>query len=224
MISSKKIKKGQIENFISDATQTTLDLKLSNDVADYTTATTPLAGTEIALVEQGGTFKKVAVSEFGGGSSDLLFDYVNPNGVYITGITTEIEHVNFKIPANTLNSYDGLSFPEIIFEALPISDTQTYFFIRISTDGVFSSSLPFIFRNNYGAFASRAVYKMRRSFTIINNILIGCVNTSFSSNDDSRQTITETAIDTSQDFWIHISSITNNATNQIRLNKLKITK
>lgn len=42
---------------------------LTNDVSDYTTATTPLAGTEIALVEQGGTFKKVAVSEFGGGAS-----------------------------------------------------------------------------------------------------------------------------------------------------------
>ena len=67
MISSKKIKKGQIEDFISDATQTALDLKLSNNPTDYTDATTPLAGTEIALVEQGGTFKKVAVSELGGG-------------------------------------------------------------------------------------------------------------------------------------------------------------
>ena len=40
------------------------DQVLTNDTTDYTDATTPLAGTEIALVEQGGTFKKVAVSEF----------------------------------------------------------------------------------------------------------------------------------------------------------------
>lgn len=46
---------------------------LSNDIADYTAATTPLAGTELALVEQGGTFKKVAVSEFGGGGGAASF-------------------------------------------------------------------------------------------------------------------------------------------------------
>lgn len=48
---------------------------LSNDSAGYTPATLPLAGTELALVEQGGTFKKVAVSEFGGGgTSDIVID------------------------------------------------------------------------------------------------------------------------------------------------------
>jgi hypothetical protein len=46
---------------------------LTNDLTDYTSATTPLAGTELALVEQGGTFKKVAVSEFGGGGSSETF-------------------------------------------------------------------------------------------------------------------------------------------------------
>jgi hypothetical protein len=46
---------------------------LSDDISTYASATTPLAGTEIALVEQGGTFKKVAVSEFGGGGSSETF-------------------------------------------------------------------------------------------------------------------------------------------------------
>lgn len=36
---------------------------LSNDETTYTAATLPLAGTELALVYQGGAFKKVAVSE-----------------------------------------------------------------------------------------------------------------------------------------------------------------
>lgn len=45
---------------------------LSNDETTYTAATLPLAGTELALVEQGGTFKKVAVSELGGGSGSLI--------------------------------------------------------------------------------------------------------------------------------------------------------
>lgn len=63
------------------------DQVLTNDTTDYTTATTPLAGTEIALVEQGGTFKKVAVSEFGGGGDDtftLHFQTLNKTWVLNT--------------------------------------------------------------------------------------------------------------------------------------------
>ena len=64
---------GQTGVVVLDATDVSA---LSNDTTDYTDATTPLAGTEIALVEQGGTFKKVAVSEFGGGGSSLqTFQY-----------------------------------------------------------------------------------------------------------------------------------------------------
>lgn len=70
------------------------DQVLTNDTTDYTTATTPLAGTEIALVEQGGTFKKVAVSEFGGGGTQSYFvdweGYIqftqNPTGWYSRGL------------------------------------------------------------------------------------------------------------------------------------------
>lgn len=62
---------------------------LSNDETTYTAATLPLTGTELALVEQGGTFKKVAVSEFGGGggTSDIVIDLQNGSQTQIT--TTE---------------------------------------------------------------------------------------------------------------------------------------
>lgn len=39
---------------------------LSSDITDYTDATTPLVGTELALIDDGTGFKKVAVSEFVG--------------------------------------------------------------------------------------------------------------------------------------------------------------
>lgn len=42
---------------------------LSNDISTYTPATTPLAGTEKALIHDGTDFKEVAVSEFGGGAT-----------------------------------------------------------------------------------------------------------------------------------------------------------
>lgn len=40
-----------------------LNAKLSNDISTYTPATTPLAGTELALIDDGTGFKKVAVSD-----------------------------------------------------------------------------------------------------------------------------------------------------------------
>lgn len=43
---------------------------LSNDISKYANATTPLAGTELALIDDGTGFKKVAVSEFGGDELD----------------------------------------------------------------------------------------------------------------------------------------------------------
>ena len=103
MESTKKIKKGQIEDFISDSTQTALDLKLSNNPTDYTDATTPLAGTEVALVEQGGTFKKVAVSEFGGGGSLVFSDTTTHTH---TGTTAYTRLVDLLIPANTIQEGD----------------------------------------------------------------------------------------------------------------------
>jgi len=47
---------------------------LSNDISTYTPATTPLSGTEKALIHDGTDFKEVAVSEFGGGTTWDLSD------------------------------------------------------------------------------------------------------------------------------------------------------
>ena len=64
------------------------DQVLTNDTTDYTDATTPLAGTEIALVEQGGTFKKVAVSEFGGGGDDTFSLFFAGNNLSFSTLDT----------------------------------------------------------------------------------------------------------------------------------------
>jgi hypothetical protein len=79
------------------------DQVLTNDTTDYTDATTPLAGTEIALVEQGGTFKKVAVSEFGGGGKKTItinkdfFTVMNPvdNWQYCLGSSNVSNYQRF---------------------------------------------------------------------------------------------------------------------------------
>lgn len=77
------------------------DQVLTNDTTDYTDATTPLAGTEIALVEQGGTFKKVAVSEFGGGGGAIGFmRFISPNGAPASSQTYYLGGNNLGILAS----------------------------------------------------------------------------------------------------------------------------
>lgn len=53
-----------VDKPISTATQNSLDSKLDKDISIYTAATTPLSGTEKALIHDGTDFKEVAVSEF----------------------------------------------------------------------------------------------------------------------------------------------------------------
>jgi len=73
---------------------------LSNDISTYTPATTPLVGTELALIDDGTGFKKVAVSEFGGGDFIPLSGTTVGNPV--TGdIELEITTENIKIFGNS---------------------------------------------------------------------------------------------------------------------------
>ena len=58
-------------NFNGGGTAPTGDF-LSNDETSYIDATLPLAGTELALVEQGGTFKKVEVSDLASNKLDKV--------------------------------------------------------------------------------------------------------------------------------------------------------
>lgn len=55
------------------------DEKLSNDIADYPTATLPLSDTDKLLVNQGGTFKEVAKSEISEIKPNAIGDIYNKN-------------------------------------------------------------------------------------------------------------------------------------------------
>ena len=102
---------GQTGVVVLDATDVSA---LSNDTTDYTDATTPLAGTEIALVEQGGTFKKVAVSEFGG--EDILTLTIHPlNSGFgnVNWITYVASQSIFNQAFSTGTTYSNGSLPDI---------------------------------------------------------------------------------------------------------------
>lgn len=75
MQSSKKIKKGQIEDFISDSTQTELDLKLQKDFSTLTSVTLPLVDTDLFAVVRGGVAYKIQKSDL----SVQIYKTINTN-------------------------------------------------------------------------------------------------------------------------------------------------
>lgn len=142
MQSTKKIKKGQIEDFISDSTQTALNSKqdslgftpLSNDITDYVTASLPLSDTDKLLVNQGGTFKEVAKSELGGGGDSFMlyfrtgsktwvlntwYQQFSQNGFNISGTTTygtgSVPTSSIELNGSFLLIPDGYIIDEITF-------------------------------------------------------------------------------------------------------------
>lgn len=88
---------------------------LSDDATTYTAATLPLTGTELALVNQGGTWKKVAVSEFGGGGASGLEVLFSDAATYsFTGAAANFVVHSFLIPANTLEIGDFIQMKAFV--------------------------------------------------------------------------------------------------------------
>lgn len=94
-----------------NAVKSYVDTKLSNDISTYTPATTPLSGTEKALIHDGIDFKEVAVSEFGGG------DFIPLSGTTVGNpITGDIEFEETDsftgLKSNSVASEDYIVFSE----------------------------------------------------------------------------------------------------------------
>jgi len=74
-------------------------------ISELTSATTPLAGTEEVAIVQGGTTKKVAVSEFGGGGTSLRRDKYS---VTFGAITFSSSTLYYSMRRNIQSIYDAL--------------------------------------------------------------------------------------------------------------------
>ena len=85
---------------------------LSSDITDYTDATTPLLGTELALIDDGTGFKKVAVSEF-------------DNQNYLNLIT------DFPLNFDIIKENNKYIIPNLIEDE--ISDVQKWYYVKKST-------------------------------------------------------------------------------------------
>lgn len=108
---------------------------MANKISELTAASTPLAGTELAWVEQGGNPRKVAVSEIGGGGGASQLSDLSDVGTvgYTTGHVLVADGVNFD-SAQLLFSQLG-STPTTL-SGYGISDTKANFDAALS-DGDF---------------------------------------------------------------------------------------
>lgn len=74
-------------------------------ISELTSATTPLAGTEVVPIVQGGVTKKVAVSEIGGDTSTVkVLSMATTEGTQVTGTTAATISRSVYIAANTLSA------------------------------------------------------------------------------------------------------------------------
>jgi hypothetical protein len=101
---------------------------MAKKITELTAATTPLAGTELAWVEQGGLPRKVAVSEFGGGGGDLstphdIIGDINltsgTNGPVAAAFTDQLRFVdNDETDVAAMIGFEAANQGELIVENL----------------------------------------------------------------------------------------------------------
>ena len=162
-------------NFNGGGTAPTGDF-LSNDETSYIDATLPLAGTELALVEQGGTFKKVEVNDL---ASNKL-DKVTTNDVekvYIKNAdgTQGMKPVSEfggggSVQSVTGDSVDNTDTLNPIINAIPLSGT--------TVGNPVSGNIEIV-----GAGADLRIFSMGDSDILQNNIVFGDGVFSFGVNN-----------------------------------------
>lgn len=131
---------------------------LSSDITDYTPATTPLLGTEKALIHDGIDFKEVAVSEFlGDFQSNLEIVNVKDFGVVGDGVTDD----TLAIESVMLN-YSNIYFP---------NGTYLVDYINVYADTTVNTANNVLFKQKPQALAGKRIMNILGS-----NVEIGNVN------------------------------------------------
>lgn len=131
---------------------------LSSDITDYTPATTPLSGTEKALIHDGTDFKEVAVSEFVGGlQSNLEIVNVKDFGVVGDGVTDD----TLAIESVMLN-YSNIYFP---------NGTYLVDYVNVYEDTTVNTANNVLFKQKPQALAGKRIMNILGS-----NVEIGNVN------------------------------------------------
>jgi hypothetical protein len=120
---------------------------LSNNITDYSTATLPLEDTNSLLIEQGGTFKKVAKSEIGGGGAsnvkEILVDLYNlpTTGLIETIVATyDVADMVAQDGIIEVNLRHGKNTPGTQEIFIYFSDSEFTFGTKIRRSGLLSST------------------------------------------------------------------------------------
>lgn len=112
MESTKKIKKGQIEDFVSDSTQSALDDKLDKNISTLTAVTLPLLDTDKLIVNRDGVDYSVDKSELGGGteiSAEDIWTYFKGDLFMCQATGTTLNNIGY--PGNPTLVGTGANIP-----------------------------------------------------------------------------------------------------------------
>ena len=142
--------------------------------------------------------------------------YIAPTENYITGHVLETEVHKFTVSGGTLSNIDRISLEELsVFHSAAPTGTDVVR-IRISTNGVFSTSLPVIATLNCVSLFSLF---QRKSFTFRGGNIIGHWNALGSATDVvTGANITRTPFNPANNYTFHISIQLANPANSACLN------
>ena len=148
--------------------------------------------------------------------------YIAPTENYITGHVLETEVYKFTVSGGTLSNIDRISLEELsVFHSAAPTGTDGVR-IRISTNGVFSTSLPVIATFSSNAFFTNSE---RNSITFRNgNIIVFYNINGFPTDNTQGASITRIPYNTANNYTFHISIQLANPANSACLNALIINR
>ncbi len=156
------------------------------------------------------------------GDDASFYEYIAPTENYITGHLLETEVHKFTVSGGTLSNIDRISLEELSVFHSTAPTGNDIVRIRISKNGVFSTSLPVI--ATFNSFSFFSVFQ-RKSFTFRGGNIIGHWNALGSATDVvSGANITRTPFNPANDYTFHISIQLANSANSACFNAIKITK
>ena len=172
-------------------------------ISALTSATTPLAGTEVVPIVQGGVTKKVTtqdIADLGGGINPSVIVLNASNGTAVTGTTADTLSQSILIPANTFTSNGML---EVLGRILKTGTAggQSFRIYKNTSASLTGATLIATITSGVASLMHQGI----RTYRINSNVMSGINTSSALSSDYGTSTQFTTTFDTSVDNYILFS-------------------
>ena len=160
----------------------------------------------------------------GGGTAGTLVNYQNPLISYTTGTTVETQVYSVTIPGGELQSISKMILRELIWKKAPSVSINDYVFLRISTNGIFSTSLPVIRIFSITPNSRTDFYKGVSTFLLRSGLIAMMRTNNYISTDIGQTEYWTQSLNPANNFTIHVSVVLGDPGNGGALESLVIDK